>query len=67
MRRALAELRLVFHVMKDPEEFHRPFVAKNRVIGQLIADGDGPAAERELLAYLADAERTLLAAYRAAG
>jgi DNA-binding GntR family transcriptional regulator len=67
MRRALAELRLVFHVMKDPEEFHRPFVAKNRVIGQLIADGDGPAAERELLVYLADAERTLLAAYRAAG
>jgi DNA-binding GntR family transcriptional regulator len=67
MRRALAELRLVFHVMKDPEDFHRPFVAKNRVIGQLIADGDGPAAERELLAYLADAERTLVAAYQAAG
>jgi DNA-binding GntR family transcriptional regulator len=67
MRRALAELRLVFHVMKDPEDFHRPFVAKNRLIGELIEGGDGPAAERELLAYLADAERKLLAAYGAAG
>jgi DNA-binding GntR family transcriptional regulator len=65
MRRALAELRLVFHVMQDPEDFHRPFVAKNRFIGELIGSGDGPAAERELLDYLADAERKLLAAYEA--
>lgn len=67
MRRALAELRLVFHVMKDPEEFHRPFVAKNRLISALIGKGDGLAAEQELLAYLADAERKLLAAYGAVG
>ena len=67
MRRALAELRLVFHVMKDPEEFHRPFVAKNRLISALIGKGDGLAAEQELIAYLADAERKLLAAYGAAG
>jgi hypothetical protein len=53
--------------MKDPEEFHRPFVAKNRLIGELIEGGDGQAAERELLAYLADAERKLLAAYGATG
>jgi DNA-binding GntR family transcriptional regulator len=67
MRRALAELRLVFHVMKDPEEFHRPFVAKNRLIAELIGKGDGAAAEQELLAYLADAERKLLAAYGTTG
>ena len=66
MRRALAELRLVFHVMKDPEDFHRPFVAKNRFIGELIGKGDGAAAERELMDYLADAEHKLLAAYGAA-
>lgn len=67
MRRALAELRLVFHVVTDPEKFHRPFAAKNRLIGELIGNGDGPAAERELLTYLADAERKLVAAYGAAG
>jgi DNA-binding GntR family transcriptional regulator len=65
MRRALAELRLVFHVMTDPERFHRPFVARNKVIAQLIDRRDGAAAEKELLAYLEDAERQLLAAYGA--
>jgi DNA-binding GntR family transcriptional regulator len=66
MRRALAELRLVFHVMTDPERFHHPFVARNKVIAQLIDRRDGAAAEKELLAYLEDAERQLLAAYGAA-
>lgn len=65
MRHALAELRLVFHVMADPERFHRPFVARNKVIARLIEAGDGAAAEQELLGYLGDAERQLLAAYRA--
>jgi DNA-binding GntR family transcriptional regulator len=65
MRRALAELRLVFHVMTDPERFHRPFVARNKVIAHLIDSKDGAAAEKELLAYLEDAERQLLAAYGA--
>jgi DNA-binding GntR family transcriptional regulator len=65
MRRALAELRLVFHVMTDPERFHHPFVARNKIIADLIDARDGAAAEKELLAYLEDAERQLLAAYRA--
>ena len=65
MRRALAELRLVFHVMTDPELFHRPFLARNKVIAHLIDSKDGAAAEKELLAYLEDAERQLLAAYGA--
>jgi DNA-binding GntR family transcriptional regulator len=67
MRHALAELRLVFHVMADPERFHRPFVARNMVIARLIDAGDGAAAEKELLGYLEDAERQLLAAYQAGG
>jgi DNA-binding GntR family transcriptional regulator len=63
MRRALAELRLVFHAMSDPKQFHEPFVARNRIISDLVAAGDGDAAEKELLDYLADAERQLLAVY----
>ena len=65
MRRALAELRLVFHAIADREAVHRPFVARNTAIAQLIGIGDGPAAENELLSYLADAERQLLDIYRA--
>jgi DNA-binding GntR family transcriptional regulator len=63
MRRALAELRLVFHAMTDSEQFHAPFVGRNREIAELVAAGRGREAERELLAYLADAERQLLAVY----
>lgn len=63
MRRALAELRLIFHVMDSPEEFHRPYLLRNRSIAESIMRGDGETAERELLHYLADAERQILAAY----
>jgi hypothetical protein len=62
MRRALAGLRLVFHVMTDPERFHRPFVARNKVIAHLIDRRDGAAVEKELLAHPEDAERQLRAA-----
>jgi DNA-binding GntR family transcriptional regulator len=63
MRRALAELRLVFHAMTDPEKFHEPFVARNRVIAELIVDGEGESAAEELLAYLRDAESQILDVY----
>jgi DNA-binding GntR family transcriptional regulator len=63
MRRALAELRLIFHVMDSPEEFHQPYLPRNRSIAESIMRGDGETAERELLHYLADAERQILAAY----
>ncbi len=65
MRRALAELRLVFHEMADPEQFHEPFVSRNRAIAELVLGGDGDAAEKELLQYLTDAEEQLLAVYSA--
>lgn len=66
MRRALAELRLVFHAMTDPEQFHSPYVGRNRTIAELVEAGRGREAERALLAYLADAERQLLAVYASA-
>jgi DNA-binding GntR family transcriptional regulator len=63
MRRALAELRLVFHAISDPEQFHRPYLGRNRVIAELVSEGRGAEAERELYDYLSDAELQLLAVY----
>jgi DNA-binding GntR family transcriptional regulator len=65
MRRALAELRLVFHAMADPQQFHQPYVSRNRVIAEAVIDGNGAAAEAELLSYLNDAERQILDVYSA--
>lgn len=65
MRRALAELRLIFHAMEAPEQFHRPYLERNRSIAESIRRGDGETAERDLLHYLADAEAQILAAYNA--
>jgi DNA-binding GntR family transcriptional regulator len=63
MRRALAEMRLIFHVITDPEQFHAPYVGRNRLIAESIVLGDGETAEAELLRYLHDAERQILEAY----
>jgi DNA-binding GntR family transcriptional regulator len=64
MRRALAELRLIFHVMADPAEFHAPYLERNRIIADLIVLGDGQRAEAELLRYLCDSESQILAVYQ---
>lgn len=64
MRRVLSELRLVFHVMDDPERFHGPYLERNIQIFELLKDLNGVKAEEELLNYLDDAERQLLEAYR---
>jgi DNA-binding GntR family transcriptional regulator len=63
MRRALAELRLIFHAMADPEQFHAPYLRRNRVIAESVMLGHGDLAEQELLAYLTDAERQIRDAY----
>ncbi|HET6499155.1 MAG TPA: GntR family transcriptional regulator [Amycolatopsis sp.] len=60
----LAEMRLVFHVMGDPERFHEPYLARNKEILEALRAGDGPGAERLLADYLDDAEHQLLDAYR---
>jgi DNA-binding GntR family transcriptional regulator len=67
MRGVLAELRLVFHVMVDPREFHLPYLARNRQILELLVAGDARAADDTLDRYLRDAEQQLVTAYRLAG
>jgi DNA-binding GntR family transcriptional regulator len=64
MRGLLAELRLVFHVMKDPQPFHEPYLGRNREILAALRRGKGAEAERLLAAYLDDAENQLVTAYR---
>lgn len=62
MQQILAELRLVFHVMADPQRFHEPYLERNGEILRLLEAGDvGPAAEA-LARYLDDAEEQLIAA-----
>ncbi|NKZ04454.1 GntR family transcriptional regulator [Actinomadura latina] len=64
IRHLLAEMRLVFHEMGSPREFHEPYLTRNRRLYDLIAAGDAAAAERELRSYLDDAESQLTKAYR---
>ncbi|WP_370876651.1 GntR family transcriptional regulator [Amycolatopsis thermophila] len=64
VRGLLAELRLVFHVMADPQPFHEPYLERNREILETLRTGDGLAAEKLLAAYLDDAEKQLVDAYR---
>jgi DNA-binding GntR family transcriptional regulator len=63
MRRVLAELRLAFHVMQAPREFHEPYLRNNREIYQLLAVGQTLAAAAALAGYLDAAERQLVDAY----
>jgi hypothetical protein len=68
MARVLAELRLAFDVFgapADQADFHRPYLAWNRRITDLIVTGDTDTAEKELATYLFEAERQLLSAHRA--
>ncbi|MEV4755840.1 GntR family transcriptional regulator [Micromonospora sp. NPDC049559] len=65
MRGMLAELRLIFHLMASPREFHEPYLARNEEIVGLIDAGENQAAARVLAGYLADAERQLTEAARA--
>ncbi|MFF8282833.1 GntR family transcriptional regulator [Streptomyces albus] len=63
MRGVLAELRLAFHIMKDPRRFHDPYLSRNQAITDALEAGDAARAERLLAAYLDDSLRQLLAAY----
>ncbi len=63
MRGVLAELRLVFHVIADPQHLHEPYLPRNRNILELIRDRKISAARAELRRYLNDAQRQLLAAF----
>ena len=63
MHAILAELRLVFHVMKNPRSFHEPYLSRNRELVTLLDAGDFEAAEQSLARYLDDAEAQLVEAY----
>lgn len=67
MRQVLAELRLVFHVMDEPHEFHQPYLERNRQILALLEAGKTDSAQDALTAYLEDAERQLREAHRSGG
>lgn len=62
MGQVLAELRLVFSVMADPRAFHEPYLAENRTILDLLADGRAAGAADRLADYLDRAEQQLLTA-----
>lgn len=64
MRGLLAELRLVFHVMADPQPFHEQYLARNQEILEVLRAGKGKAGERMLAHYLDDAREQLIKAYR---
>ncbi len=59
-----AELRLAFHVMRDPEAFYAPYLARNRSILEQLQQGKGPLASEMLAEYLADSRDQLLQQYR---
>jgi DNA-binding GntR family transcriptional regulator len=61
------EVRLVFHVVGSPEEFHRVYVDRNHAIYGALAAGDPAAASQMLHAYLDDAEEHVLGVYRERG
>ena len=67
MRRVLAELRLVFHVMAAPRTFHERYLPGNRAIADRLTAGDFESAERALGSYLDVAEAQLVDAYAAEG
>ncbi|WP_184583672.1 GntR family transcriptional regulator [Lipingzhangella halophila] len=65
VRRLLAELRLVFHVMSAPREFHAPYLGRNREMYELLRAGRVDEAADRLAAYLDTAERQLVEAFTA--
>ncbi len=59
----LAELRLAFGLLRDPEFLHAPYVEMNLRILELAEAGDYAAAAAALLDYLVQSERIVLAVY----
>nr|WP_236700481.1 GntR family transcriptional regulator [Allosalinactinospora lopnorensis] len=63
VRRLLAELRLVFHVMSAPREFHAPYLEQNKEIHRMLCEGRLDEAADRLGGYLDVAERQLVDAF----
>jgi DNA-binding GntR family transcriptional regulator len=63
MSGVVAELRLAFHVMADPQRLHEPYLARNRQILERLQGGDGPGAAEDLDVYMIDAEAHVAGGY----
>lgn len=63
----MAELRLAFLLVPDPEALHKPYVARNRRILDLLDAGDEATAAAELDDYLVTSETDVLRAITASG
>lgn len=61
----LAEMRLFFHQMPDPEPFHGPYLGQNAAISDLLRRGARDEAADRLSTYLAQAEQELVSAFAA--
>ncbi|KAG1529996.1 hypothetical protein G6F50_017615 [Rhizopus delemar] len=59
----LAELRLVFGLLQDPEFLHAPYAEMNKRILELDDAGEYQKAADALKDYLAQSERIVLASY----
>ena len=59
----LAELRLVFGLLQDPEFLHAPYAEMNKRILELVEAGEFQKAADALKDYLAQSERIVLASY----
>ena len=58
------EMRLAFHVVARPDTFHGSYLGRNHQLLDLLVEAGGAAAEPVLRAYLDEAERQVLHAYR---
>lgn len=56
----VAQMRLVFCAAPDEQRFQAPWLARDRQIHDLLAEGDKHAAAEALSVYLDDSERALL-------
>lgn len=63
VRRLLAELRLIFHVIDEPQEVYGPYVANNRHLYDGLLEGDFEAMATYLYEYLRESEAAMRRAF----
>lgn len=63
LRSALAETRLAFHAVQDPQPLFEPYVQRNRIVFDSVARGEFTEAADYLSGYLRDSETALREAF----
>ena len=63
IRSALAETRLAFHVVRDPQPLYEPYVQRNRIVFDGLARGEFTETADYLTGYLQDSESALREAF----